>query len=101
MAKCCMIEREKRRSKLVDKYATLRETLREVIGSRKTSSSEKMAAQARMQKLPRDSNRTRKRNRCLLTGRPRGVYRRFGLGRNQLRELAMSGQIPGVVKASW
>lgn len=101
MAKRCMIEKEYKRKKLIEKYAERRETFRKIIRSHKSTASEKMAAQASMQKLPRDSNKTRSRNRCLLTGRPRGVYRRFGLGRNKLRELAMSGQIPGIVKASW
>lgn len=101
MAKRCMIEKEYRRTKLIRKYADERARLRKIIGDLKSSLSEKMLAQAKMQKLPRDSNPTRSRNRCLLTGRPRGVYRQFGLGRNKLRELVMSGQIPGVVKASW
>lgn len=101
MAKRCMVEKEGRRRKLIEKYARLRQTLRAIIRDQNNTLPDKLAAQAKMQKLPRDSNATRARNRCLLTGRPRGVYRRFGLGRNKLRELVMSGQIPGIVKASW
>jgi len=96
-----MIEKEKRRTKLIKKYADRRAALRSVIRDHNVSIEEKMAAQAKMQSLPRDSNRTRSRNRCLLTGRSRGVYRKFGLARSKLRELAMSGIIPGLQKASW
>jgi small subunit ribosomal protein S14 len=101
MAKRCMIVKEGNRTQLIKKYAERRAALRKIIRDQNVSLDEKMAAQQKMQKLPRDSNPTRSRNRCLLTGRPRGVYRRFGLGRNKLRELVMSGQIPGITKASW
>lgn len=101
MARRCKIEKEKRRTKLITKYSKLRASLREVIRDKEASFEEKITAQSKMQKLPKDSNRCRSRNRCLLTGRSRGVYRKFGLARTKLRELAMSGLIPGVVKASW
>lgn len=101
MAKRCMIVKEIKRTKLINKYAALRAALRKVIGDQNASLDEKMVAQQKMQKLPRDSNATRSRNRCLITGRPRGVYRRFGLGRNKLREFVMNGTIPGITKASW
>lgn len=101
MAKRCMIVKEGNRAQLIKKYAERRAALRKIIRDQNVSLDEKMAAQQKMQKLPKNSNPTRLRNRCLLTGRPRGVYRRFGLGRNKLRELVMSGQIPGITKASW
>lgn len=101
MAKRCMIVKESSRTQLIKKYAEKRAALRKIIRDHNVSLEEKMVAQQKMQKLPRNSNPTRSRNRCLLTGRPRGVYRRFGLGRNKLRELVMSGQIPGITKASW
>jgi small subunit ribosomal protein S14 len=101
MAKRCMVEKEKRRSKLFKHYAKRREELRTIIRDQKTSFEEKMLAQKKMQALPRDSNRCRMRNRCLVTGRSRGVYRRFGLARHKLREFAMEGIIPGLRKASW
>ncbi len=96
-----MIVKESNRTQLIKKYAERRLALRKIIRDQNVSLDEKMAAQRKMQKLPKNSNPTRSRNRCLLTGRPRGVYRRFGLGRNKLRELVMSGQIPGITKASW
>jgi small subunit ribosomal protein S14 len=101
MAKRCKIVKEIKRTELIKKYADQRAILRKVIRDQNASLDDKMVAQQKMQKLPRDSNRTRSRNRCLITGRPRGVYRRFGLGRNKLRELVMSGTIPGITKASW
>ena len=101
MAKLCMIEKEKRRTALVKKYAKRREELRLIIRDQSASVDEKMLAQKKMQKLPKDSNRCRMRNRCLITGRSRGVYRRFGLARHKLREFAMEGLIPGLRKASW
>ncbi len=101
MAKKSMVERELKRAKLVAKYAAKRSELRAIICSPNTSAEEHEAAVVKMQKLPRDSSASRQRNRCGLTGRPHGYYRKFGLGRNKLRETAMRGDIPGLVKASW
>lgn len=101
MARLCKVEKDKRQRKLVNKYKTKREELRAKIRNADLSFEDKLTAQEKMQKLPRDSNRCRLRNRCGITGRSRGVYRKFGLGRNKLRELAMSGMIPGLRKASW
>ncbi len=100
MAKKSMIEREKKRQKLVDKYAQKREELKEQFDSA-TSQQEKLAIQRQIQQLPRNSAPTRLRNRCWVTGRPRGYYRDFGLSRNMLREMAHQGLLPGVVKSSW
>ena len=88
MAKTSLIQREEKREKLVAKYA-------------KKSDEERAAARLGLQKLPRNANPTRQRNRCAITGRPRGTFRMFGLGRNKIRELAFKGDIPGLVKASW
>lgn len=101
MAKLCMINREKKRKLLVEKYASKRMELKKIIRSLKCSEEERSMARDELNQLPRDSARIRLRNRCGITGRPRGYYRKFGLSRNKLRELAMSGDIPGVVKASW
>lgn len=101
MAKTSMIEREKKRKKAVAKYAVKRKALKEIILDVNASDDDKWAAQAALQKLPRDSSPTRGMNRCGLTGRPHGYYRKFGLGRNKLREAAMRGDIPGLVKSSW
>jgi len=101
MAKTNMIEREKRRAKLVQKLAAKRAELKETIRSPKTSPEARAVAQAKLQSLPRDSNPNRRRNRCQITGRSRGVYRKFGLARTKLREAAMRGEIPGLSKASW
>lgn len=101
MAKRCMKEKEKRRLELFKHYAKRRLQLRNIIRDQKTNLEEKFEAQKKMQALPRDSNRCRMRNRCLITGRSRGVYRRFGLSRHKLREYAMEGMIPGIRKASW
>jgi len=101
MAKRCMIEKEKVRTKKVARYAKQRAELRLIIRDKSASLEEKMLAQQKMQSLPRDSNRCRLRNRCLVTGRARGVYRKFGLGRHKFREYAMQGLIPGLRKASW
>ena len=101
MAKKSMVARETKRKKMVLKYVDKRNALREVIRDPKTSVEEKVAAQIQLQKLPRDSNATRVRNRCNITGRPHGFYRKFGLSRNKLREATMRGDVPGVVKASW
>lgn len=101
MAKKSMIERDKRRRELATKYAALRAKLREKVKNTKLSPEEREAAMLQLQKLPRDSSASRGRNRCRLTGRPRGYYRKFGLSRNKLREVMMRGEAPGVVKASW
>jgi small subunit ribosomal protein S14 len=101
MAKKSMIAREDKRKKLVLKHDAKRKTLREIIRDPGTSFEQKEKAQLQLQKLPRDSSVTRIRNRCGLTGRPHGYYRKFGLSRNKLREATMRGDVPGVVKASW
>jgi small subunit ribosomal protein S14 len=96
-----MIERELKREKLAAKYAVKRAQLKEIILSPNSSDEERWEAQAKLQKLPRDSSLVRKQRRCRITGRPHGVYRKFGLCRNKLREAAMRGDVPGLVKASW
>ncbi len=101
MAKKSMIERELKRVKLVKRYAAKRTALRDTIRNVKTSDEDRAAAQAKLNALPRDSSPSRLRARCAITGRPHGVYRKFGLGRNKLREAAMKGEIPGLTKASW
>ena len=101
MAKTSMIEREKRRAKTVKKHAAKRARLKEQIRDPDASSEARTAAVEALQKLPRDASPSRLRSRCAITGRPRGTYRKFGLARNKLRELAMRGEVPGVIKASW
>ncbi len=101
MAKTSMVEREKRRERIVRKYAARRAKLKELIRSPKTSAEERAAAQAQLQSLPRDASPSRQRKRCQITGRSRGVYRKFGLARAKIREVAMRGEIPGLTKASW
>ncbi len=101
MAKTSMVNREIKRAKLVAKYAAKRAELKKIIASATASYEEKMDAVAKLNKLPRDSSPSRQRNRCELSGRPRGVYRKFGLGRNKLREATMRGDVPGLRKASW
>lgn len=101
MAKVSMIEREKKRKLLVEKYAEHRSILRAQVKNGALSLEERMRAQEALQKLPRDSAKVRMRNRCAITGRPHGYYRKFGLGRNKLRELASVGDVPGIMKASW
>lgn len=101
MAKVSMLMREKKRQQLVKKYAAKRAELKKIIADENTSFADRMAAMAKLSALPRDSSKCRLRNRCEVTGRPRGVYRKFGLGRNKLREHAMRGEIPGLRKASW
>ena len=101
MAKTSMVNREVKREKLAKKYAAKRDALKKIIGSQDASYEEKMDASVKLQKLPRDSSESRQRNRCAMTGRPRGVYSKFGLGRNKLRDLALRGEVPGVIKASW
>ena len=101
MAKNSMVQRELKRSRLVAKYANKRNELKAIIKSADVGYEEKMAAVEQLQKLPRDSSPVRRQNRCRVTGRPHGVYRKFGLCRNKIREAAMRGDIPGLVKASW
>ena len=101
MAKKSMIERELKRAKLVKRHATKRAELKKIIRNLQSSDEERAAAVAKLSALPRDSSLSRKRNRCAITGRPHGVYRKFGLARNKLREAAMRGEIPGLTKASW
>ena len=101
MAKLSLIQREKKREQLVAKFAKKHAELSAVANDAKRSDEERYAARLELQKLPRNSYPTRLRNRCELTGRPRGTFRQFGLGRNKIRELAFKGDIPGVVKASW
>jgi len=101
MAKLAVINRQYKRVKLVAKYAKRREALIGIIENSKMSDEDRFAARLKLQQLPRNANPTRLRSRCSLTGRPRGVFSKFGLGRNKLREYAMRGEIPGIVKASW
>ena len=101
MAKVSMVARERKRAQLVRKYAAKRATLKVIIQDPEASPEEKMEAQEKLQKMPRDASPVRGRNRCSITGRPRGYYRKFGLARNKLREAAMDGMIPGLTKSSW
>jgi small subunit ribosomal protein S14 len=101
MAKLSMIARETKRTKTVNKYAAKRAELKKIINDRSASFEQLDAALTALQKLPRDASPTRQRNRCRITGRPHGYYRKYGLARNKLREAAMRGDIPGLVKASW
>ena len=101
MAKNSMIAREDRRARAVKKYAARRAELKAVIKSPNSSDEERYNAQLKLQELPRDASPVRLRNRCRITGRPHGYYRKFGLSRNMLREAAMRGDVPGLVKASW
>lgn len=101
MAKISMIERERKRERLVAKYADKRAELKSIINDAKRSDEERAQARLALQKLPRNANPTRLRNRCEITGRARGVYQQFGLGRAKIRELAFRGELPGVTKSSW
>lgn len=101
MAKTSMVEREKKRAQLVARFAKKRAALKDIINDRNASDEERWEAQIKLQKMPRDASATRQRRRCGLTGRPHGVYRKFGLGRNKLRESAMRGDVPGLVMSSW
>ena len=101
MAKVSMINREKKRTKLVAKYVAKRAALKAIIANPDVDFEEKQEAMFALQKLPRDSSPVRQRNRCQITGRPRGFYRKFGLSRNKLREATMRGDVPGLRKASW
>ena len=101
MAKSCMVNREIKRLRLVKKYAAKRAELKATIKDSSLNEEDRAAAREKLNKLPRDSSPVRVRNRCNVTGRPHGYYRKFGLGRNKLREAAMRGDVPGLVKASW
>jgi small subunit ribosomal protein S14 len=101
MAKLSLVNREAKRAALVKKYKKSRELLLSVISDSSVSEADKFQARLKLQSIPRNASPTRQRNRCNLTGRPRGTYRLFGLARNKLRELALRGDIPGVTKASW
>jgi small subunit ribosomal protein S14 len=101
MAKLSLINREQKRRALVKKYAKKRDALQKLIDNTRLSDEDRYAARLKLQQLPRNANPTRLRNRCAITGRPRGYFRKFGLARNKLREFAMRGEVPGIVKASW
>ena len=101
MAKKSMIAREKKRTQMVAKYAVKRAALKAILSDVDAADQEKWEAQIKLQKLPRDASPVRGQRRCQITGRPHGVYRKFGLCRNKLREAAMRGDVPGLVKSSW
>ena len=101
MAKKALIERELKREKLVAKFAKKHAELKAIANDAKKSDEERMVARLALQKLPRNANATRQRNRCEITGRPRGTFRQFGLARAKIREMAFTGDIPGMIKASW
>ena len=101
MAKLSLINREKKREQLVKKYAAKRDALQAIITDQSRSEEERYEARLALQKLPRNANPTRLRNRCELTGRPRGTFRMFGLARAKIREIAFRGEVPGLTKASW
>jgi len=101
MAKLALTLRNDKRKKTVEKFKARRASLLETLQNPRASDEAKDDARTKLQKLPRDASPVRLRNRCALTGRPRGVYKKFGLGRNKLRDLALKGEVPGVIKASW
>ena len=101
MAKKSMIAREIKRQKIVERFATKRQELKKILSDSKATDEEKFLAREKLQKLPRDANPIRLQRRCQITGIPHAVYRKFGLSRNKLRELAMKGDVPGLVKSSW
>ena len=101
MAKISMIEREKKRAKIVKKFAEKRKALKIAIVNLQLSDEERWEAQVSLQKLPRNASPSRQRNRCRQTGRPHGVYSKFGIARGKLRELMLAGEVPGITKASW
>jgi small subunit ribosomal protein S14 len=101
MAKLAVKLRNEKRKKTVEKFKAKRAQLLDIVYDSRASDEAKEEARTKLQKLPRDASPVRIRNRCALTGRPRGVYRKFGLGRNKLRDLALKGEVPGVIKASW
>ena len=101
MTRMALIERETKRKLIVKKFASKRQAIFAIINNASASEDEKFEARLALQKLPRNSSPSRQRNRCALTGRPRGTFRKFGMARNKIRELALKGDIPGVIKASW
>ncbi|MCX5567376.1 30S ribosomal protein S14 [Alcaligenes phenolicus] len=101
MAKLSLINRDIKRAKLAEKFATKRAALKAIIDDQSKSDEERYEARLQLQQLPRNANPTRQRNRCVITGRPRGVFKKFGLTRHKVREMAMRGEIPGMTKASW
>jgi small subunit ribosomal protein S14 len=101
MAKLALVNRDKKRRETVKKFSAKRKALMEIVNNQSISLEERYEARLKLQKLPRDASPVRLRNRCALTGRPRGVFRKFGLARGKLRDIAMRGEIPGVIKASW
>ncbi len=101
MAKTSVLMRQAKREKLQKRFAKKRAALKAVVRDLNSTDEQKSTAQAKLNAMPRDSSKSRQRNRCAITGRPHGVYRKFGLGRNKLREAAMRGEIPGLTKASW
>jgi len=101
MSKLSLVNREAKKRRIQIKYAERVEELKHIISDTKADEDSKDAARLKLEKMPRNAHKVRQRNRCYLTGRPRGYFRRFGLGRNKLRELAMNGEVPGVIKASW
>ena len=101
MAKLALVNRDDKRRKMVEKYASKRESLLAIINDQGLTEEERFSARLKFQALPRNSSPVRLRNRCSLTGRPRGVYRKFGLGRSKLRDFVMRGEVPGMTKASW
>jgi small subunit ribosomal protein S14 len=101
VAKLALINREKKRAALVKKYSAKRDALLKIINDQSISEADRYDARLKLQAIPRNANPTRVRNRCELTGRPRGTFRLFGLARNKIREIAMRGEIPGITKASW
>ena len=101
MAKLALINREMKRRKMVEKFKAKREALEAIVGDESRSEEERFEARLKIQALPRNSSPVRLRNRCQLTGRPRGVFRKFGLGRSKLRDFVMRGEVPGMTKASW
>ena len=101
MSKVALINRDLKKRKTVKKFAAHRAEILAVINDASISDEERLSARIKLQMLPRNASPVRLRNRCMLTGRPRGVYSKFGLGRSKLREIAMSGEIPGMIKASW
>jgi small subunit ribosomal protein S14 len=101
MAKTSVLMRQAKREKLQKRFAKKRAALKAIVRDLNSTDEQKSTAQAKLNAMPRDSSKSRQRNRCAITGRPHGVYRKFGLGRNKLREAAMRGEIPGLTKASW
>ena len=101
MAKLALINRDKKRREIVQKFKAKRAALLETINNQRASDEDREAARVKLQLLPRNASPVRLRNRCSITGRPRGVYRKFGLGRSKLRDFIMAGEVPGVIKASW